>query len=172
MINIISILVQREKSLSELTTKNDKVLFSQNIKMKDTTCDSMREFRGGAGGSADPFFWRILQKIYEKYTEMNVQMPFFGPQFPEFNWGRCFPFLSFLNPPLDCSMQLWNNYLTVEAKVKNICRCSNALLNYSEPEGARVKVSPLLFVFTFGVLNFPNFARLQSLNSDCTWVLK
>ena len=33
-----------------------------------------------------------------------------------------------------------------------------------EPEGARVKVSPLFFVFIFRVPNFLNFARLQSLN--------
>ena len=33
MINIIIILVQREQSLSELTTKNDKVLFSQTSEL-------------------------------------------------------------------------------------------------------------------------------------------
>ena len=30
-----------------------------------------------------PLFWRILQTIYEKNTEMNLQMPFSGPIFPE-----------------------------------------------------------------------------------------
>ena len=42
-------------------------------------------------------------------------------------------------------------------------------------EGTRVKVSPLFFVIiicVFYVLNFLNFARLQSLNSDWAWVLK
>ena len=34
-------------------------------------------------GPQPQLFWRILQKIYEKNTEMNVQMLFSGPLFPE-----------------------------------------------------------------------------------------
>ena len=37
---------------------------------------------------------------------------------------------------------------------------------YSGPEGVRVKVSPLFFFSYYCVLNFLNFARLQSLNSE------
>ena len=37
---------------------------------------------------------------------------------------------------------------------------------YSGPEGARVKVLPPFFLIISCVLNFLNFARLQSLNSD------
>ena len=40
------------------------------------------------------------------------------------------------------------------------------------PEGARVKVLPLFIFLIISVLNFLNFARLESLNSDWAWVLK
>ena len=34
-------------------------------------------------GPQSTLFWRILQTIYKKNTEMSVQMPFSGPLFPE-----------------------------------------------------------------------------------------
>ena len=47
----------------------------------------MRGFRGGVGRAAAPLPFSeerfIRKKIYKKNTEMNVQMPFSGPLFPE-----------------------------------------------------------------------------------------
>ena len=45
----------------------------------------LREGAGGGGGSAPlslPFS-RILLKIYKRNTEMNIEVPFSGPLFPE-----------------------------------------------------------------------------------------
>ena len=53
MINIIIILVQREQSLSELTTKNDKVLFSQTSEL-DTPVIACMDLGGEGGGG-----WRM-----------------------------------------------------------------------------------------------------------------
>ena len=52
--------------------------------------------RGGGGGSAPlslPFS-RILLKIYKRNTEMNIEVPFSGPLFPEL--GSWSPFLTWL----------------------------------------------------------------------------
>ena len=51
-------------------------------------------FRRGAHWATPPtLFWRILQKIYEKNTEMNVQMPLFP------DLGSWIPLFNFLYPP-------------------------------------------------------------------------
>ena len=52
-----------------------------------------------------PFFWRILQTIYEKNTEMNLQMPFSGPIFPE----KGSPPFKVLDPYLPLFNQLTTN---------------------------------------------------------------
>ena len=59
------------------------------IKVKSVTSVSMRGFRGGAGRAAHPpppplFSGQFYKKRYKKNTEINIQMPFFGPLFPEF----------------------------------------------------------------------------------------
>ena len=56
-----------------------------------------------------PLFWRILQTIYEKNTEMNVQMPFSGPIFPEKGPPPPPPPFKVLDPTLPLFNQLTTN---------------------------------------------------------------
>ena len=51
---------------------------------------------------------RILQRIYEKNAQMNAQMPFSCPLFPEL--GSPPPF-NFLDPP---QMSIWNKLFSCE----------------------------------------------------------
>ena len=54
----------------------------------------MRGFIEGAGETVPPpsLIWRILQKIYEENNDMNVQMPFSDPLFPELGSRSLPPF--------------------------------------------------------------------------------
>ena len=53
--------------------------------LQQSKCWSCADLGEGSEGprSTSPLFWRILQKIYKKSTEMNIQMSFSGPLFPE-----------------------------------------------------------------------------------------
>ena len=86
-----------KKTLLFTNKSGSLVTLPMNAKYQQPCADLRRD--------PSPLFWRILQTIYEKNTEMNVQMPFSGPIFPE----KGPPPFKVLDPSLPLFNQLTTN---------------------------------------------------------------
>ena len=91
-----------------------------------TTCADLGK---GLEWPRPPIFLKFLQNIYNKNTEMNVQMQFLGPLFPEL--GSPSFFFNFLHPPLNniASVCMGLKGLTVRFQIiRNKCQQVPTLL--------------------------------------------
>ena len=128
----------------------------------------MHGFSGGCRGAIPQLSWRILQKIYEKNTEMNVQMPFSGPLSPEL--GSWPPNFNFLDLPLTTvtalSVSLLTHWsLSVVTTTTLVCKVMFISVGYHE-------LSWIVVVHSVASLYIADTTTLLPSLSQCLYLLE